>query len=88
MEDLFNPDPSRKEITRETVVFMDIIDLLVGKSGTGGINEVLVRFTDTEESRFATPVKERVRGAIAMLELFNRRVSDIQTRMNKEQRGS
>lgn len=86
MRDFFNKDPDRKEINKDTVVLYDVIEALVGADGKGGVNECLVRFVHTDEARYATPVKERIRGAVALLELLNRGVADEQTKMNKRGR--
>ena len=84
MRDFYNKEPDRKEVNRDTVVFYDIIESLVGKDATGGANECLQRFVQTNESRFATPAKERLRATIAIIELLIRGIADEQTRMNRE----
>ena len=83
MEDFYHADPSRKSIDRETVVFNDFVVCLVGADGKGGINEVLRRFIETDESRFGTPVIKRLDELIAVAENMKRRVADKRLKLNQ-----
>jgi hypothetical protein len=82
-EDFYQPELDRKTIDRTNVCFNDFVVCLVGVDGKGGINEVLRRFIETDESRFGTPVIKRLDELIAVAENMKRRVADKRLKLNQ-----
>lgn len=77
LKDIRHKDPTRDGINEKTIVFDDLTDVFLDVSAE------LSRFELHGESRFATRCRRSIREMKRLLDLFSRRVTDEQLRVNK-----
>lgn len=88
MPNLRQPQPGRKEITRENVVLQDIIDCLANKI-RHDVNSHLARFEEEATSRFGMVLNHQLDVMVERIRLFQGRIDDIRYEMNNgKKRGS